>query len=103
MPPQDCKSKPKKSSPKIARGLLVSRNTNDDLRTQYAKLKTPEAKLLYTTYNTVYKMVLKASKVSTFGNAFECNKGNPREFWRIVKQELGIETAQDGLPESFIK
>ena len=54
-------------NPFMTQGLLISRNTREDLGKSYANCKTEEAKYLYTEYDRVYKRVLNASKAMHSG------------------------------------
>ena len=83
----------------MTQGLLISRNTREDLGKSYANCKTEEAKYLYTEYDRVYKRVLNASKTMTFNKMFEDASGNPRAMWQIIKDVTGTQRQKEEVPE----
>ena len=90
-----------KRDPWMSKGVLTSSINKNKLLNK--KLKHPSDLNIdkYKRYYTVYKKVLRQSKIKYYKEIFEKNKNNIRETWKILKQSITKCKDKSGFCESF--
>jgi Reverse transcriptase (RNA-dependent DNA polymerase) len=77
----------------MTNGLLISRQTKNELFKQSCKNRCPESKQCYVNYRNVYNKLLRASKKMYYKDHIQANKRDPKKLWKLLKE---VSTGEEG-------
>jgi hypothetical protein len=70
-------------------GLLISRQTKNDLYKAQLATNTPANTAKYENFKQIYCRTLRAAKKIYFQNKLQANIKNPKKTWEILNEALG--------------